>query len=389
MITLTVLIAATLLFQEQDRGLTGSETTEHFTIKFRPGSRAAASVDRIAVMAEREYAFIVKALEAKPTGGFELHLYDDLPELVAVTKTRGNGGFSAGNASHLPYDNDQTGVHVHAVASHDARRAVLPQVGAMTSAPDFYAWMENRACWNAYDLAGSFFRYLIDAHGIAKVKAYYTGTPIKEALGVTEEEADAAWRKFLFKYEVRPEVAMLLRRRRGEDVRFAKLELDPDKRLPKEVLGAAGEWKPAAPAGDLPEGWKVNAGALEGESGTMGWNILPIGPARKNAVVRAKIHPVGDCMGVQLQFGNLSQGMLTRAGTFVWKEGVVTQDRSETLVGRQALDLVVMRQGTKLTVWIDGFKILEGEAGEEAAPVGLGVAGGKARFENVRVRDLK
>src|SRR5262245_37732657 len=168
MISLVVFLAALVQAQDPDRGLTGSETTEHFTIRYRPGSRAGASVDRIAVMAEREYAFIIKALDAKPTGGFELHLYDDVAELVAVTKTRGNAGFSSGSVSHLPYDSDQTrfhemvhlialrlpkqgsedrnlffseglanavlefvdGVHVHAVASHDARRAVLPPLGA-------------------------------------------------------------------------------------------------------------------------------------------------------------------------------------------------------------------------------------------------------------------
>src|SRR5262245_1906224 len=103
---------------QEDRALKGEEKTGHFTIRFRPGCRAAATVDRIAVLAEREFAAITKALDLKPEGGLELHIYDDLAELVAVTKTRGNAGFSAGNASHLPYDNDQTRFHemVHLIA---------------------------------------------------------------------------------------------------------------------------------------------------------------------------------------------------------------------------------------------------------------------------------
>src|SRR5688572_7594431 len=111
MILYTAALILALMAQDSDLALKGVEKTEHFTIRFRPGSRAAAAVDRIAVMAEREFATIAKALDLKPEGGLELHLYDDLAELVAVTRTRGNAGFSAGNTSHVPYDNDQTRFH--------------------------------------------------------------------------------------------------------------------------------------------------------------------------------------------------------------------------------------------------------------------------------------
>jgi hypothetical protein len=349
---------------------------------------------------------------------------------VAVTRTRGNAGFSAENKSHLPFDNDQTrfhemvhliayripksgaearnlffaeglsnallefvhGVHVHAVASFEMSRKSLPTLAEMTGAADFYAWIEKNPGLPAYDIAGSFFRYLIDTHGIEKVKLYYTGTPPKDAFGVAEADLDKAWRGHLVKFKVRPEVEILLKRRRGEAARFAALELDPDKRLPKELLGKPEDWKIVSdveiPAGKA--GWKRVGDALEGTSATPAWNILPLGTdSYANAAVRAKIRPERDCIGVQLQFGFACQGMLTQAGTFVWKEGIAASDRSEQITGRREIDLVVERRGKDVTVWIDGFKIVQGVVGEEPGTVGIGVARGTALFEKVRIRELK
>lgn len=423
-----LLLLAAVIPQDADRALTGSQSTKHFTIRYRPGSRAGAAVDRVAAMAERELARILDALEMKPEAGFELHLYDDIAELIAVTRTRGTGGFSAGNAAHLAYDDDQTrfhemvhlvahrlpktgpetrnlffaeglsnaileyvhGVHVHAVAAFEAKRASLPAVAEMTGAPDFYKWMEKRPDLNAYDVAGSYFRFLLDTHGVDKVVRYYTGTTAKDAFGATEGDLEGAWRKHLVTFDLKPEVAMLLRRRRGEDVRFAVLELDPDKRLPVELLGKPGDWRSVMPETPGAQGWKRDGAAVEGVSDSHNWNVLPLGPRlHKNAVVRARIKPVGRCVGIQLQLGNSCQAMLTEAGTFVWCEGVKAQDRSERLAGRAEIDLVMERRGRDVTIWIDGFKILQGVASDETAIVGLGVAGGTARFENVRVRELK
>ncbi len=89
----------------------GIHRTKRFEIRFRPGSRAAADVDRQAVVAERDLDRIAKALDASPKGPYQLWLYDDVWELGQATGTVGNGGFSSGNASHVPYDNDQTRFH--------------------------------------------------------------------------------------------------------------------------------------------------------------------------------------------------------------------------------------------------------------------------------------
>ena len=413
---------------QEDLALKGSEKTEHFTIRYRPGSRAAAALDRIAIMAERDFERITKALDVKPEGGLELHIYDDVAELLAVTKTKGNAGFASGNTIHIPYDDDQTrfhemvhivayrlpksgaesrslffaeglanallefvhGVHVHAVAAHYKKAGRLPPLAEMADAPDFYAWMAKHPDLNAYDIAGSWMRYLLDTFGVEKVKKYYTGAPAKDVFGAAEAELEAAWRKSLTEFKLRPEVETLLRRRRGEAAPFAGLELDPDKRLPSALLGKPEDWKKLVIPGKLGPGWKKAGETLEGVSETADWNVLVMSATPyKSAAVRARIAPIGDCYAVQLQLGGKCQGMVIRIGTFIWNEGGVARNAEEQLTGRRELDLVLERRGSDVTIWIDGIKILTGVAGDAAGPVGIGVAGGTARFENVRVRELK
>jgi len=416
--------------QEPERVLTGVEKTEHFTIRFRPGSRAGAAVDRIAALSEREFARITTALEVKPEGGLELFLYDDAGELAAITNTKGTEGFSAGTRSHLPFDNDQTrfhemvhlvaarlppsgseprnlffadglanallefvhGVHVHAVAAFEMKRRSLPPLADMAAAPDFYAWMAQHPNLDAYDIAASYFRHLIDTHGIEKVKKYYTGTAPKAAFGLEESELESAWRKHLEAYKLRPEVEVLLARRKGEEAKFAVFKVDPDLRLPVELLGKPADWKTLSNApiqGDKSK-WKRTGETVRGSSDTADWNLCLLSAAKfGNAAVRAKIKPAEGCVGVQLQLGPKCQAMMTNTGTFVWNEGVVASEPAERITARREIDFILERREKVVTIWIDGIKVVQGKASDDPAPVGIGVAGGVAAFESVRVRELK
>src|SRR5204862_5018864 len=104
-----------------------------------------------------------------------------------------------------------SGVHVHAVAAHYARAGRLPSIAEMTGPADFYGWMRAHPGFDVYDVAASWMRFLLDAHGTAKVKRYYTGTPAKTALGIDVPAAEKAWRAMLAAYDLRPEVETLLR----------------------------------------------------------------------------------------------------------------------------------------------------------------------------------
>lgn len=415
-----------------EKVLTARHDTERFEIRFRPGSRAAASVDRVAVVAERDAARIFSLLDMKAEGKLRLFLYDDVAELAAITKTGGNAGYSSGNASHVPHDNDQTrfhelvhviayrlpksgseprnlffaeglanallefvdGVPVHAVAAFEKRRGALPPLGEMTAAKDFYAWLGKHPGLDAYDIAGSYFRFLIDTHGAGKVKQYYTGQPPQEAFGVPEEQLEKDWHEHLGRFVLRPEVETLLRRRRGEAAKFSDFEVDTDKRLPAELLGKPKDWKSLVNEelqGDPRSDWKLDGKSIRATWSAKDWSVVTLGKKRyKDCAVRAKVKLEAGCGAVQIRLGPRCEGMVVGNGTFIYCDGKPrAQNVEESLAGRQELDLLLERRGTTVAVWLDGRKVLEGKADFEEAPVGLGIVGGSAVFEDVRVRELK
>ncbi len=415
-------------FAHVDRVLTGVAKTVHFDIRFRPGSRAAASVDRTMVMAERDFADICEKLQFRPRARFVLYLYDDGRELSTITRTSGNAGFSSGNVSHVPYDNDQTryhemvhvvayrlpttgdekrslffaeglanallefvhGVHVHAVAAYYFGNDELPAVSEMTGAPDFYAWLRKRPGFNAYDVGASWLRFLIDEHGIEKVKRYYTGTPATDAFGASEKELERGWRAMLANYELRPALRTLLQRRSGETVRFSSLITDPDQRLPTELLGKPSDWTSlmaADLAPDRADRWTRDGDEIAGRSTTANWELCRLGTEKLgDAALRARIKPVAGTVGVQVQLGKRCQLMLTNAGTFVWREGVVEQERSERIDGRDEIDLLLVRRGDRVTGYLDGLMVVQGIATDEPGAPAIGVAGGRARFVSIQLR---
>ena len=64
-----------------------------------------------AVLAKRELQRICAQLAIKVSGSFVLYLHDDAEDLTKTSGVGGTAGFSAGNASHSPHDNDQTRYH--------------------------------------------------------------------------------------------------------------------------------------------------------------------------------------------------------------------------------------------------------------------------------------
>jgi len=398
--------------------LTGTEKTEHFTIRYRPGSRAAASVDRAAAMAERDLARICEQLKLKVSGDYELALYDDVEDLLTTTGTTGNGGFSAGKASHVPWDNDQTrchelvhivaaqllpktgnetrnlfaaeglanallefvhGVPVHAVAAWYEREGRLPPLSEILDAPDFYAWMREHPGFNAYDVAGSWYRWLLDTHGPAKVVRYYGGTPAKAAFGSDVDALDKAWRKMLAGFALRPETANLLAVRNGGARGDASV---------KELLADGRGWTQLLPTIG-PGGWTKDANGLTGANPTGEWSVLELGlvPYR-DCVVRAHVKTPNPA-AIQVRLGPKNCAMLVN-GTFVYRSGEPAAHAPSPSIGpsRKETDLVLVRRGGVLEVWVDGAKAVSCEASNEQSPVGIGVALGTAVFDDVRVKPL-
>jgi hypothetical protein len=407
---------------------TGVVRTKRFEIRYRPGSRAAADADRQAAAAERDLDRIAQALETTPKGPFTLWLYDDVWELTEATGTEGNAGFSSGSASHVPYDDEQTrlhelvhvvayewpksgpetrnlflvegianavlvfvhGVHVHAVAAHYRKAGRLPPLAEMADAADFYAWLRAHPRFDAYDVAASWVRFLLDQHGAAKVKRYYTGTAPKAAFGADLATLEKAWHTALDRYDLRPEVETLLRQRDGEAVAFRPFA----EGVPAALAGKPEEWTSLLsrdPAPEEPGRWRREGADLAATNDADEWTACDLGGAPfGDCVVRARFATTG-YTPVQVRFGPDNQVMLVQPGTFLFRgEQPVASDPAVRLpLGSTSKEVVVARRGRRIDVWVNGVRALATDAGAEGPrPVGVGIHKGAARFSEVRVRAL-
>lgn len=407
---------------------TGVVRTKRLEVRFRPGSRAAADADRQAAAAERDLDRIAQALDATPKGPFVLWIYDDPWELAQATGTEGTGGFSSGNASHVPYDNDQTrthelvhivthewpksgperrnlfvvegianavlefvsGVHVHAVAAHYRKAGRLPALSEMLEAPDFYAWLRSHPGLNAYDVAASWMRFLLDTYGTAKTKRFYTGTTARVALGLDIEGAEKKWHAMLDAYPLRPEVETLLRQRAGEHVFFTPLA----EGVPTAIMAKPEQWTPLlgrALSTDQPDRWAMKATALSAANDADDWIACNLGEERYgDCAVLVRVSTTG-YTPVQVRFGPANQVMFVQPGTFLYRgNDPIASDPAVSLpLSSARREIVVARRGRRIDVWVDGRRALATDQGTEGPlPVGVGIHKGAAVFEEIRVRPL-
>ncbi|MHC5032369.1 MAG: hypothetical protein ACYTGI_16580 [Planctomycetota bacterium] len=414
-----------------DETHTASVATKHFTIHYRPGSRAGAGVDRVAVMAERDLQRICTQLKIPVDGRFRLYLYDDVPELRAITGRSGVGGYSAIDASHIPFDDDQTrfhemvhivayrlpksgeeargffhfdglanallefvhGVHVHAVATFYRRERKLPALREMTG-ENFYVWLKKHPGFQGYDVAASWMRFLIDTYGMDRFKRYYTGTPTEKAFGTGMAKLEAAWHEVLDGYVLRPEVETLLRRRHREPAEFDRFPLTVEERLPKEIVGEPDDWKDLDAASLRPEraaDWARDGKVLRGRNATPQWSWCALGKRRYGScAVQAVIRPAAGSLGVALRVGDKVQALLVQNGVFHYRKDLSVKSTNQEILGaRPKVHLLLVRRGAEMQVWLDGALVLTSRADKRAAPIAVGVAGGAASFEDVAVRALR
>jgi hypothetical protein len=407
--------------------LGGSVKTAHFDVRFREGSRAEASVDRVASLVEADLARILAELGTKdfaPT--IRLCLYDDVAELQRVTGVPA-AGFSVPLCSHVPHDNDQTrvhelvhvvaerfrehgsesrnlffaeglanavlryvdGVHVDCVAAFHKQRGDLPAMGEVHALPDFYAWLREHPFVGSYDVAGSWMRFLLDAHGAAKVRRYYKGVPAKEAFGKDVAALEQEWHAHLDTVALRAGTKRLLQQRLGRTA----AERDPDAGALAGLLEPASAWLQldAVAGGDAAKTEADGVGkalALTGAANVGDWCEARFDGDHGDAVVRCTVEPQGTCFGVKIQLGGDCQAIVLRGqGAFLYCKSRAAAHDGSIALGR-TVQIVLKRRGTRASMWVDGNLVLEGEVDAAAAPVGIGCVGGPARFREVAVRTL-
>lgn len=410
--------------------LTGVEKTPHFEIRFRPGSRAEAAVDRTAYAAEEDLQRIQRELELKDFKHvIRLYLYDDVPELQRITGS-GSGGYSTTLESHIPHDNDQTrlhelihvvaeqfpekgsedrnlfvaeglanavlrfvhGIHVDAVAAFYQQRKELPPLSELMTG-DFYGWLDEHPGFDAYDVAGSFLRYLLDAHGAAKVRKYYKGVPAREAFGAELDALERRWHERLASVKFRPGLEALLVERLGQAPAPAADSKPVEAKLDDSILGQPSKWKKMDRAeivkGD-PGEWEAGGVlVVSGQKSQGDWSVARFAKeVVGDAIVRCRAEPLTDCFGVQIQLGIRCQAMVLRGqGAFLYNETQAMAHSKKTRLPDE-VEIVLMRKAGKASIWVDG--VLVGEADVESTPaeVAVGSVGGRARFTQISVGKL-
>ncbi|MEM6672694.1 MAG: hypothetical protein AAF726_07600 [Planctomycetota bacterium] len=413
----------------------GKESTEHFVIRYRPGSRAGAAVDRTAHMVELEYAEIVEKLalegrvdESEP---FEIYLYDDVGELQEISGVKGAGGFATGREVHIPWDNDQTrkheivhiavaameskgderrnmffadglanavleyvhGIPVHSVAAYERKRGSLPTLEELTSHPDFYAYLRENPGLNGYDVGGSYFLYLLRTYGPRKVMDYYHGKPIKKALGRSLAKIEKSWHEHLDAFPVRPELETLLMQRRGDGGEFTEFG-PPEKNMPADVLGDPKDRTSVLAdvvATDEVGTWKLEKDAARGSNPSGGdWSHVEVsGPKRGDCVLRMRAKTGSSCWGLKLRYGAGCEAILLGQGAFIYTpEGGIAHTDRVRLKGDTEVEIVLRVRRGRAEMYVDGALVLEAELQLEPSQIGFGLVGGEATIREFEVRDL-
>jgi hypothetical protein len=238
----------------------------------------------------------------------------------------------------------------------------------------------------SYDVAGSHVLHLLETYGPARVRRWYTGTPAREALGTDAKALEASWRKMLSAYEIRPEVALLLRQLAGETVTWQRYD-----GIPRDVLGEASDWTDLteAPLRPGPAEWTRVAGSLQGRNTSPEWAWCEVGErAYEDCAVRVRVLTPSP-VAVQVRLGADNQVMLVN-GVFLYRGDtpVAASQVARMDAQRHTTDLLVVRRASRIRVWVDGRLALEAPSVEGPARPGVGVHTGQADFQDLRVRAL-
>lgn len=428
LLTLSALLASDPL--HPDDMLTGVVKTEHFVIRYREGSRAEASVDRVMVAAEADLARILARLEFPQFAEtITLYLYDDVAELddhedadvrrlghadVAraarqrpdatawlgprrrrVLLPAGEGRRAAQLVLRRGIANAVleyvSGVHVHAVAAYEMKRGMLPALEQTASRYQLYGWLARHPGVNGYDIGGSYVLYLLETFGVRKTRRYYKGVPAKEAFGKSLADIENGWRARLAKVELRAGLEQLLRERSGQPAQFTTY-VAPDAKLTPQLLGPDSAWTSLAPKEPRGTGFGSIVADDEGfvlsgpkDSGDWADSCCPV--TRRFATPRSAAGRAG------------RRVFRRQAGTRPALSGPADRQRRVHLHGRRRSRVPrepkmggprgrhrdAPRSGLGDRV-VRRVRVLEAQIAGDAAPVSIGVVQGRARFTQVAVR---
>jgi hypothetical protein len=288
------------------------------------------------------------------------------------------------------------GVPVDAVAAFYRGRGELPPLGELFAAEDFYRWLEAHPGFNAYDVGGSWFRFLLDTFGAAKTRRYYMGAPAREAFGADSETLEKRWHARLDEFKLRPGLQRLLEER--TDGPFAALRRSAEAKLDEKILGPTSSWTQLTRGTPSPSGsgeWHSKKGSppsfeLTGEKTQGDWCVASFATdGLGDALVRARFTPGNGCYGVQVQFGPKCQALLLKGqGLFIYDEGNALAVNPRVQLGDAPAEIVLRRRAGRASVWVDGRLSIECDVPAAPAGFGVGCVGGPAVVDLIATREL-
>ncbi len=235
-----------------------------------------------------------------------------------------------------------------------------------------------------YHVAGSFVGWLVEKHGIAKVKQWYVdATEAHRWLGKSFGQLEREWREETAKRPIAKEHLAHVRRKLG-------LELDPlpaayanAKGTPLFVGGAGGGGLRSDLAAERPDCWTVEGGALVGRN-ELAWTHLATTAAHPARVgVRVKLRLVrGDA--VKLRVNGDREVVLANWSSYLSAGGAFVGNERQKLIVGQWHEVVLVNDGGRARVWLDGaglFDLPGGWADAGAGTLGIAVEKGEIEVE--------
>lgn len=401
---------------------------DNLTFHFDSKELSEADVDKAIEANRGYYAQVKKTLGLEPPERVHVFLYADAAQMRKATgRPEQVAAYSSGHSVHEPWDYDDCHEFVHVFAQHLPKdedstppegffvEGLATAIQAQDQGVPMSTWcavyarygrapslVTLRRDWpkgvasgvHPYHLAGSFHEYLIEKHGIAKVKRYYTHClEAHQAFGKSFAELERAWREWIAARKVPAEHEEHVLRAMGvtEEQRLPVQWREPKGRVLFDGRSMAN-WKPE---GDGV--WSVKDGLLVGDN-----------PASWVRITHEK--EVADAVGIRVRFrmtrgdafqlrthmtpaGGANEAICAAWATYICRgsaegtAGVTAQGRSTFVVGAWHEAVLAVEDG-RARLWMDGLLAAEAATGHPSPDGAVGLAIEKGRVEIARVETL-
>ena len=403
------------------KSLTGVKKSGQLIFHYRPSDLSSEALEKAIKINVEKFEQCEKLLKMKYRGSIHLFLYKDTADM---RKTSGvsAAAFATGTASiHQPVDFQSVHelTHIFALQFPKDKDAVTDSfavegLATILAESDqnvpIHSWVavyketsrlpdliEYRHSWpkggpkgvHPYHVAGSFVGYLIDQHGIEKVKRWYVNsTEAHMVFGKTVRRLEREWLAWLDKLEVKSA---------HRDHVFARLGL---KRIPDKYVKVEsqklfdGKSLDGFKAEDSSR-WKVENGRIVGTNPNSWTRLHTSSEFPANVGVRAKLRlKQGDAIQIRLNRSDESnnESVFAKWGTYLsLKAGGFTSGGTVKIVPGEWTEIVLVNDHGTARLYINGIlaKELKDQFHQADGTIGLGIEKGTVEVSEFSVFEVK